>query len=843
MGKTLIIAEKPSVAGDMSRALGKFKKSEGFYENDTTVVTHAVGHLVELLMPNEYKKEWRSWTLDNLPIIPDQFQLKPIEKTQSQYNIILKLIKRKDISELVNACDAGREGELIFRYIYSLSGTKKPSKRLWLSSMTAAAVKEGFKALRQSSELQGLADAAICRSESDWLIGLNGTRAFTCKIYGHAGKQMCTVGRVQTPTLAIIVDRENVIIDFKKRPYWEVHATFHCAGGEYDGRWFDTAFKKNDQDTDLKAERIWDEAKAKSIAAKTQGKPGTVTEEKKTTTQLSPLLYDLTSLQRECNGRFGLSAKRTLQIAQALYERKKAITYPRTDSRALPENHIPTVKQTLANLKGSRYEPFADKITKEGWVKPNKRIFNDAKVSDHFAIIPTSEGVKELDDMEGKVFDMICKRFLAVFYPPAVFEVTTRITTVENEPFKTEGKILKELGWLEIYGKETEETEGSIPAVKPDEKPIGNPVEAKALETKPPPRYSEATLLSAMEGAGKLLDDEELGEAMKERGLGTPATRAAIIETLLAQEYIHREQRDLKPTSKGMSLIQMLHSIPLPELSSPQLTGEWEHKLHLMETGKLTRPEFMKEIEKLACKIVDDARKYDDSTFESKVNIKSPCPKCGGKITETFKWFSCSKEGCDFQIWKSIASKSLTVEEVESLLQNRKIGPLDGFRSKLGRPFAAMLVIGEDSKVTMAWDGARNEDGTSSGPLKFSSDKIFGTCPVCQTPVRETDMAYVCEKKALATPECELRVSKKIKGRDIPPEQMEKLLRDKKTDLLEKFISAKGRPFKAFLTLDNKGKLGWEFAARVAKEPGEKKGKARTKKPSAVSDQPSEAKA
>lgn len=821
MGKPLIIAEKPSVAGDIARALGKFKKSEGYYENEQMVITHAVGHLVELFMPNDFKKEWRAWKLENLPMIPGQFQLKPIEKTESQFNVILRLIKRKDISEMVNACDAGREGELIFRYIYALSGASKPIKRLWLSSMTAASVRDGFKALRDGSEFQGLADAAVCRSESDWLIGLNGTRAFTCKIYGHAGKQMCTVGRVQTPTLAILVDRENIITSFQKRPYWEVIGTFHCAAGGYPGRWFDRAFKKNDQDPDQKAERIWEEIRARAIAEKTRGKPGIVTEEKKTASQLSPLLYDLTSLQRECNGRFGLSAKRTLQIAQALYERKKAITYPRTDSRALPESHIPTVKQTLAALKDGVYAPFANAIMERGWVRPNKRIFNDAKVSDHFAIIPTTESAKNLEDLEAKVFDMICKRFLAVFYPAAVFELTTRITTVEAEPFKTEGKILKELGWLEIYGRETEE-EGHIPPVTEGERPVGDPVEAKALETKPPPRYTEATLLSAMEGAGKLLDDEELGEAMKERGLGTPATRAAVIEQLLAQEYLHREGRDLKPTSKGISLIQMLRSIPIPELSSPQLTGEWEHQLRQMEQGRLTRAEFMGRIEKLTAKIVDDAKKYDDAAFESKVVIHTPCPKCAGKIQETFKAFVCSGKECDFQIWKSIASKSLTVEEVESLLQNRKIGPLDGFRSKLGRPFTAMLVIGDDHKVNLTWDGAKNEDG-SNGAIQFISERALGLCPVCKSPVRETDMAYCCEKRALATPECTFRISKKIKSRDIPSDQIEKLLRDGKTDLLEKFISAKNRPFRAYLTIGKEGKLEWEFAQREPKPPAARK--------------------
>ncbi|MBI4025284.1 MAG: topoisomerase C-terminal repeat-containing protein, partial [Verrucomicrobia bacterium] len=489
---------------------------------------------------------------------------------------------------------------------------------------------------------------------------------------------------------------------------------------------------------------------------------------------------------------------------------------PRTDSRALPENYIATVRQTLSALQGCPYAPFAEKIAKEGWVRPNKRIFNNEKVSDHFAIIPTTEGAKPLDDIEQKVFDMICKRFLAVFYPPAVFEVTTRITTVEREPFKTEGKILKELGWLEVYGRETEE-EGRIPEVKPGEKPVGDPIEVKALETKPPPRYTEATLLSAMEGAGKLLDDEELGEAMKERGLGTPATRAAIIEQLLAQEYLHREGRDLLPTSKGMSLIQMLRSIPIPELCSPQLTGEWEYKLREMEHRRLARRDFMQQIETLTRKIVEDARRYDDKTFESKETIQASCPKCGGKMRETFKWFECSTKGCDFQVWKSIASKSLTVAEVESLLRDRKIGPLDGFRSKLGRPFSAMLVIGDDHKVSMAWDGAAAANGGNGG-LEFISEKSLGACPICKSPVRETNMAYCCEHRALPEPRCEFRISKKIKGRDIPADQMEKLLRDGKTDLLNQFVSSKKRPFSAHLILEKGGKLGWEFAPRPSKK-------------------------
>ncbi|HXF10715.1 MAG TPA: DNA topoisomerase III, partial [Desulfuromonadaceae bacterium] len=571
MGKALVIAEKPSVAGDISKALGKFEKTADYYENDEYVISSAVGHLLELIVPEQFEVKRGKWTFANLPVIPPHFDLKPIEKNENRLKVLLKLLKRKDIDRLINACDAGREGELIFRYIVQYSKVKKPIQRLWLQSMTAASIRDGFAALRTDEQMIPLADAAVCRSESDWLVGINGTRAMTAFNSKSGGFHLTTVGRVQTPTLAILVEREDKIKKFVSRDYWEIHGTFAAKAGEYPGRWFDEQFSKKEGDDQLRAERLWDIARAEAIQKKCLGKPGIVTEESKPTTSISPLLYDLTSLQREANGRFGFSAKNTLGLAQALYEKHKVLTYPRTDSRALPEDYIGTVKSTLAMLGETNYKPFADQILKSDWVKPNKRIFNNAKISDHFAIIPTTVAPKHLSEPEQKLYDLVTKRFLAIFYPAAEFMVTTRITRVEGEPFRSDGKVMVKAGWMEVYGKEAQSDDSSptLAPVQPNEQVQTTNVEVQANVTKPPPRYSEATLLSAMEGAGKLVEDEELREAMSEKGLGTPATRAQIIEGLIWEKYVLRNGRELQPTAKAFSLMALLNGLGIPELTSP----------------------------------------------------------------------------------------------------------------------------------------------------------------------------------------------------------------------------------------------------------------------------------
>ncbi|HAO80712.1 MAG TPA: DNA topoisomerase III, partial [Verrucomicrobia subdivision 3 bacterium] len=566
MGKTLIIAEKPSVAGDISKALGKFQKHDDHYENDDYVISSAVGHLLTICVPEQFEVKRGKWTFANLPVIPPHFDLLPIEKNEARLKVLLKLIKRKDVSALVNACDAGREGELIFRYIVQYAKSDKPIQRLWLQSMTPAAIRDGFAHLRTDAEMIPLADAATCRSESDWLIGINGTRAMTAFNSKTGGFHLTTVGRVQTPTLAILVEREEKIKKFISRNYWEIHGTFGAQAGAYVGRWFDEKFSKKEGDDQLRPERVWDIKFAEAIKSKCLGKPGIVTEESKPTTSMSPQLYDLTTLQREANGRFGFSAKNTLGLAQALYERHKVLTYPRTDSRALPEDYLETVKTTMGMLAETNYRTPAETILKNGWVRPNKRIFNNAKVSDHFAIIPTLVAPKYLSEPEQKLYDLVTKRFLAIFYPAAEFLVTTRITRVESEPFKSEGKVMVNAGWLAVYGKEAAESDDtpSLVPVKPNETVKTEKIEVEANVTKPPARYSEATLLGAMESAGKLIEDEELREAMSEKGLGTPATRATIIEGLIWEKYITRNGRELQPMAKAFSLITLLRGLAIP---------------------------------------------------------------------------------------------------------------------------------------------------------------------------------------------------------------------------------------------------------------------------------------
>jgi len=827
MGKTLIIAEKPSVAGDISKALGKFEKHADHYENDQYVISSAVGHLLTIAVPEQFEVKRGKWTFANLPVIPPHFDLLPIEKNEARLKVLTRLIKRKDVTGLVNACDAGREGELIFRYIVQYAKAKQPIQRLWLQSMTPAAIRDGFAHLRTDADMLPLADAATCRSESDWLIGINGTRAMTAFNSKTGGFHLTTVGRVQTPTLAILVEREEKIKKFIPRHYWEIHGTFAAAAGDYPGRWFDEKFSKKEGDEQLKQERVWEVGFAEAIRAKCLGKPGVVTEESKPTTSMSPQLYDLTTLQREANGRFGFSAKNTLGLAQALYEKHKVLTYPRTDSRALPEDYLETVKATMGMLADTNYRGPAETILKNGWVRPNKRIFNNAKVSDHFAIIPTLVAPKVLSEPEQKLYDLVTKRFLAIFYPAAEFLVTTRITRVVGEPFKSEGKVMVNAGWLAVYGKEAAESDDtpSLVPVKPGETVKAEKIEVEANVTKPPARYSEATLLGAMEGAGKLIDDEELREAMSDKGLGTPATRATIIEGLIWEKYIHRNGRELQPTAKAFSIITLLRGLEIPQLCSPELTGEWEFKLNLMARGKMKRDDFMAQIAEATRDMVAKAKRHESDTVPGDYGkLSKPCPKCGGEIHENYKKFQCQK--CDFALWKIVASRQLEISEVEELLSKGVVGPLQGFRSKQGFPFAAIIKMGAEFKPEFDFGNDQNKDGEAGAPVDFTGKEPLGTCPACGARVFDAGMNYVCEKQAGPEKTCTFRSGKIILQQTIEPAQLQKLLATGRTDLLKGFVSKKNnRKFEAFLVVKD-GKTAFEFA------PREKKGKAKGGAPS-----------
>jgi DNA topoisomerase-3 len=828
MSKTLIIGEKPSVAADIARALGGFTKQQDFFESDEFVLSSAVGHLLELKAPEQFDVKRGKWSFNNLPVIPPHFDLQPIERSEPRLKVLTKLIKRKDVTALVNACDAGREGELIFRYIVQHTKAKQPIRRLWLQSMTPASIREAFERLRTDKEMHPLADAARCRSEADWLVGINGTRAMTAFNSKDGGFFLTTVGRVQTPTLAIVVEREERIQQFVARDYWEVHATFGCRAGEYPGRWFDPDFKKTDDDPDRRPERLWEQARAEAVVAACRGKTGTVTEESKPSTQAAPLLFDLTSLQREGNSRFGFSAKTTLSLAQALYERHKVLTYPRTDSRALPEDYVSVVKKTVDSLGGLRaYAPFTKQISKNGWVKPNKRVFDNSKISDHFAIIPTLEIPKHLSEAEHKIYDLVVKRFLAIFFPSAEYLVTTRVTTVQEHQFKTEGKVLVEPGWLAIYGKEAQEAEASLVKVDQNEKVHTNAIEAIGLQTKPPARYTEATLLSAMEGAGKLVDDDELRAAMAGKGLGTPATRAAIIEGLITEAYLAREGKELHPTAKAFQLLRALRGFGVDALDAPELTGEWEHKLAQMERGRLKRDTFMHEIAGMTRDIVERIRRGADTgdVPGDYAKLKAPCPNCGGKVVENYRRFACTR--CDFSISKHPGGRFFETNEVEQLLREKQIGPLTGFRSKMGRPFAAVLKISPEHKLEFDFGNAAPGDDGSSEPIDFSGQTPLGPCPKCRSNVFEQPMVYLCEKSVGPERTCDFRASKVILQQPIEPDQVRKLLAEGRTELLRGFVSNRTRrKFAAFLITKPDGTIGFEFEPRAPR--GAAKGAAKT---------------
>ena len=707
MGKTLVIAEKPSVARDLKDALkGPFQNKDTHFESDDYVITFAVGHLLELINPEDYDEKLKKWRMADLPIIPDEFRVQPRDKkAEKQLKAIHKLLRDDEIDRVVNACDAGREGELIFSYIYETSGVDKPVERLWISSMTKTAIRDGFERLRPGDELRQLEAAARSRAEADWLVGMNATRAATIRGRAWVGG-VVSLGRVQTPTLALIVKREREIQAFVPEPYWLVHARFDP---RYEGLWFE-----GDE------VRLADGKRADEIVAKVAGKEGVVESvERKEQSERAPLLYDLTSLQRDANRRFGFSARRTLQAAQSLYEGKKAITYPRTSSRFLSGDLVPQLKPTAATLQpideyagAARYVLGLEQL-------PLGRVVNDAKVDDHHAIIPTdvSHNVHDFTPDERRIFDLVARRFLAVFFPPARYARTTVVTLVEDERFRTRGKVTLDAGWRGVYGVEAdadkprqdeEDAEGGeVPSLEQGQKVTCVEAESEPKETKPPPRYSEATLLSAMETAGKLIDDDELREAMKERGLGTPATRAETIETLIRREYVERAGKDLQATPKGLQVISMLEE---HKITSPELTGDWEKKLSDIEHGSGDRRGFMQEIEKFTGEIVGQIEKLDKEKLRPERVELGLCPRCGAETGEIIRensraygctsWKSREEPGCGFVIWKRVAGRTITPELARQLLEDRKTKDVvSGFRSRAGKPFRARLVLNDEDKV------------------------------------------------------------------------------------------------------------------------------------------------
>jgi len=726
MSKTLVIAEKPSVGRDLVRVLpGAFDKKGGkgeeFLEGPDHVVTWAVGHLVQLADPDEYDEKFKKWRMADLPIVPDRFKLVVRdERSKKQMNVVKRLLGRDDVDQVVNACDAGREGELIFAYLYEKAGSRKPVRRLWLNSMTKSAIEAAFKELRPAGEYAALEAAARSRSEADWIVGMNSTRAATIRLRSSFDGAV-SLGRVQTPTLAILARREEEIRAFTPEPYWVVDAAFRAvaepAGRAYEGRFHAGANP-----------RLKTAEEARAVVQACRDQVGTITKlEKSERRERAPLLYDLTQLQRDANGRYGFTARRTLAAAQRLYEEHKALTYPRTNSRYITGDMVPEIKPIAKLLGGQSEYAAASQYVLGLDVLPLGRVVNDAKVTDHHAVIPTNaerHPVDKMNEDDRRVYDLVVRRFLAVFHPEAVSENTRVETTVATHVFRTRGKLLLVPGWRGVYGEtadlddapadsEDEGREQRLPRLNKGEDADVTKVADEAKETKPPRRHTERSLLDMMETAGKLVEEEELREAMKDSGIGTPATRAAIIERLLQVGYIERDGRALVVTEKGLNVIRLLGEHPL---TSPGLTGDWEHRLSNIETGSDSREKFMGDIVKFTESTVGELDAKLKDVRIPRANL-GPCPVCGRDINENRKGYSCwgrEDPGCGFVIWKAKAGKQLPVAVARELIRTgRTEKPVTGFKGRSGKSFRARLALmqNEEGKWRVEFDEPWAKEG------------------------------------------------------------------------------------------------------------------------------------
>ena len=871
MGKALVITEKPSVARDITGVLGGFTEHDGYFESDTRVVTFAVGHLFELLSPEEVDEKYKRWTLDALPILPEEFQLKPKQGQSDRIRTIRKLLQRDDVDSVVNACDAGREGELIFREIVDTLNVKKPVERLWLQSMTSTAIRRGFEQLQPGAEFDGLAAAAACRAQSDWMIGMNATRALTKRLKSRKEKTAWSAGRVQTPTLAMLVDQEFKILAHVPRPYWQVIAGFDHDGNAYQGTWFDPNFKAGD-DAELKDDRIFDENRAAQIVAAVTGQPAIAEETRKPSRESAPTLFNLTSLQREGNRRFGWSARRTLSAAQRCYERHKVLTYPRTDSNCLPNDYREIVDETIASFANgaeqragefSEYAAAAAQLKKAGLVN-TERTFDDSKVSDHFAVIPTGTLPETpLTGDDKRLFDLVVRRFLGNFFPSAVWERVERVTQVQGEKFRTRARSLKEAGWRTVLPPASEESETVVLRPLAEGQDAAGGVSVRTLstesasdETRPPARITEARLLSLMENAGKLVEDEDHAAAIDEKGIGTPATRADVIENLIAKGYVVRVAKALRPTVKGIRLIDTLHRIDIARLTSPELTGEIEHHLLEVERGSRTASDFMSEITNYACEIVETAKTFEYEDLYDTTTPLGSCPSCGKPVFEMAWFYRCTgkpgverEDDCPMRFWKDTSGRYLDRDAVSALLRDGKTGTLDGFTARNGRTYKGFIEVDrEEWKLVVKSLGYNEGEGVSElVEYEVNSDPL-GPCPFGEgCSVVESSTQYICERQLKIDERksekgeagkseaarhgdseelpkgCGFVFPRTVCKREISRDEANVYLANRKTDLLEDFTSRFGRPFSAILVFKENGRHGFEFPPRKlrASEAGE----------------------
>jgi len=874
VGKSLVITEKPSVARDITQVFGGFTEHDGYFENEAYVVTFAVGHLYELLSPEEVDEKYKRWTLDVLPILPETFRYKPKPRQSERIRTIKRLLARDDVDTVINACDAGREGELIFREIVENLGSRKPIQRLWLQSMTDDAIRNGFADLHRGEALEGLADAAACRAQSDWLIGMNATRALTKRLKSRKEKTAWSAGRVQTPTLAMLVDREFEVLAHEPRPYWRVSAAFEHDGSRYEAIWFDPAFAAS-EDPEQKDDRIFDAQRAAAIVAAVRAQAGRAEETRKPSRESAPPLFDLTSLQREANRRFSWSARRTLSAAQRCYERHKILTYPRTDSRCLPQDYRATVRATLDAFAGAARradEAFADYARaaaqlKRAGLENESRIFNDAGVSDHFAIIPTGTFPRApLTGDDKRLYDVVVRRFLGAFHPPALWERVERISVAANESFRTRARTLVEPGWRAVLPGDGEEESTPLPALVTGRNEASGVavrnVEAQTQEeeTKPPPRISEARLLSLMENAGKQIDDDDFAAALHEKGIGTPATRADIIENLIAKGYVVRLGKALRPTVKGIRMIDTLRRIHVDRLTSPELTGELEYHLLQVERGKRSKQDFMSEIADYTVEIVDRAKSFGYDELYDANDVLGACPSCGRPVIEMAWFYRCVEEpprdeDCSMRFWKDTSGRYLDRQTVRALLRDGKTAELDGFTARNGRTYRGVIEVDRDEWKLVVRSVGWNEEAASEQPEYEVDPEPLGRCPFDEDcSIVESPTQFVCERKLKeaelskeeirqrkadgALQSCGFVLPRTVCKREITRDEALYYLREGKTELLTDFTSRFGRPFSATLVLKENGRHGFEFPPRrragaegdAAAEGGGRRGKAGRRK-------------
>ncbi len=859
MAKSLVITEKPSVARDIVAVLGGFTEHEGYWESDTYVVTFSVGHIVELLSPEDVDPLYKRWTLDTLPILPGEFKLKQKAGQSERIRTIKKLLARNDVDCVVNACDAGREGELIFREILEYLECGKPTKRLWLQSMTASAIRAGFNALVDGSQYDGLGAAASCRSKSDWLIGMNATRALTRRLKGRKEKTAWSAGRVQTPTLAIVVDRELEILAHVPKPYWQLQARFQAADHEYVGTWFDAAWSAPEGDErELRDDRIFENARANALVERTQGQAAIAAETRKPSRETAPPLFDLTSLQREGNRRFGWSARRTLNAAQRCYEAHKLLTYPRTDSRCLPNDYRATVDAVLRSF--SEAGPFQAEAghLREQALENTERTFDDAKVSDHFALIPTGKlPDANLSGDDERLFDLVARRFLANFYEPAVWNRVERVTEVAGQQFRSRSRTLDEPGWRAVLGQAEQEEQALPPLVANASEAEAVPVRALGVElvaerTKPPARITEARLLSLMESAGKDIEDEEIARAISDKGIGTPATRADVIENLIAKGYLVRAGKSLRPTVKGIRLVDVLRRIHIDRLASPALTGELEYDLRQVEHGAMRAEQFMEEIVAYTREITDIAKTFEYEDLYPDEEALGSCPLCSRPVFERSWFYRClevpgvsDEDDCRLRIWKDKSGRYMDRQTARTLLEKGETEELEGFATRDGRTYSARLTLEDGEVVLHPVAGSASERVSESPEYEVDEDPL-GPCPMgCGSQVVESPTHFQCQagiakqaeneakardyeaahgedgkrRRRYKVPDedkpCGFLVPRTVCKREITREEALKLLGpDKKTDLLTDFTSRFGRPFSAMLFMKENGRHGFEFAPR-----------------------------